>query len=509
MKYSSQRGWADCYSWLSQIRITRLGELLRYGRSVTALVWFRRDLRLHDNPALHAALVRHDTVVPLFCLDDRLLNGRHRSAPRAAFLRSCLVSLDEALHARGSTLLIRSGPPEQLIPALAQALYADEVFAAEDVGPFARRRDEAVAKALDAVGIRLHLRPGVFTVDDLGSIRTGAGSPYTVFTPFHRRWLSEPRRPVRAAPHAMPSVPEGAPTGQTLPDFGELPPQCRCPGGEPAARERMERFLGVPAVAGAAPVAAYADRHDTLGDPGTSELSPYLHLGCLSPRELESRLPDDAGGEALRRQLCWRDFYAHVLLHHPGNAAVEHQPRYRGKIRWTRSERLFDAWRDGRTGYPLVDAGMRELAQTGWMHNRARMVVGSFLVKDLGIDWRWGERWFMRALIDGDEANNNGNWQWIASVGVDPQPPARRIFNPTLQQRRYDPEGDYVRRHVPELERVPDDYLAEPWKMSLEIQRAAGCVIGVDYPAPIVDHAVARQEAIARYAAATSEAEAG
>jgi deoxyribodipyrimidine photo-lyase len=249
-------------------------------------------------------------------------------------------------------------------------------------------------------------------------------------------------------------------------------------------------------------VAVYADLHDVLADEGTSALSPYLHFGCISARELESLVPDTVGADAARRQLCWRDFYAHVLRHHPGNVHAEQQEAVRGRIKWTGSVPLFEAWRDGRTGYPLVDAGMRELAHTGYMHNRARMVVGSFLVKDMGIDWRWGERWFMRSLLDGDEANNNGNWQWIASVGVDPQPPSRRMFNPTLQQQRFDRDGRYVRRHVPELRDVPAEYLAEPWTMPAELQRDVGCIIGNDYPAPILNHAQARRDAITRYAQA-------
>jgi deoxyribodipyrimidine photo-lyase len=188
-----------------------------------------------------------------------------------------------------------------------------------------------------------------------------------------------------------------------------------------------------------------------------------------------------------------------VIGHHPANARSEFQDRYRGTIRWSRAQKRFEAWCDGRTGYPAVDAGMRQLRREGWMHNRARLLVGSFLTKDLGIDWRWGERWFMRLLLDGDEASNNGNWQWIASVGVDPQPAFRRIFNPARQQERFDPRGAYVRRYVPELSGVPDAYLAEPWTMPPEIQERARCRIGRDYPAPIVDHAQARREALDRY----------
>ena len=201
----------------------------------------------------------------------------------------------------------------------------------------------------------------------------------------------------------------------------------------------------------------------------------------------------------MRRQLCWRDFYQHVLVHHPENARQEFQSRYRGTLRWAGDDGELTAWTEGRTGFPLVDAGMRQLRREGWMHNRVRLLVGSFLTKDLGIDWRRGEDWFMRMLLDGDQASNNGNWQWIASVGVDPQPAFRRIYNPSLQQQRFDPDGSYVRRYVPELARVPDEYLAEPWRMPGPEQERAGCRIGQDYPGPIVDHKAARQAALDRY----------
>jgi deoxyribodipyrimidine photo-lyase len=476
---------------------------------MTAIVWFRRDLRIHDNAALAAALEEHATVVPVFCLDARLLEGKHRSAARAAFLHGCLVELHRDLPARGSALGVLSGRPETEIPRLAEAIGATEIFAAADVSPFARGRDQRVARALSNRSARLRLWPGHFAVDNLDTIRTGAGGPYTVFTPFYKRWLGEPRRAVAPAPASLPELPAPPESLGAVGLSGQLlglirptrSPESRWTPGEAAARAHMARYLGEP-------VGSYGDRHDALADQGTSGLSPYLHLGSISPRELESALPPGAGADALRRQLCWREFYAHVLLHHPQNAHAEHQPRLRRRIAWTNSEEHFNAWTEGMTGYPLVDAGMRELKRTGWMHNRARMVVGSFLVKDLGVDWRWGERWFMRTLLDGDEANNNGNWQWIASVGVDPQPVARRIFNPTLQQQRFDPDGRYVRTHVPELAPVPDAYLAEPWTMPEDLQREVGCVIGVDYPAPIVDHARARRDALERYAtAAASEPE--
>jgi deoxyribodipyrimidine photo-lyase len=462
---------------------------------VTALVWLRRDLRIHDHPALRAALRSDSEVAPVFCFDDGLLKGRHASGPRTQFLLECLVDLDRSLRDRGGRLFVRRGPPQRVLPELARAVGATRVHYTQDVSPFARRRQREVGEALAGAGVEPVCHPGLFAVDSLRSLRTAAGDPYTIFTPFHRAWLSAPRREVLNAPRALPA-PSGNVAAGRLPSLADLglTERCEAPmrGGEGPGREALMRFLR-------RAVAAYDDGRDELSGGGVSRLSAYLHFGCLSPREIERRLGDGDGPAAFRRQLCWRDFYAHVLGHFPANARSEYQRRYRGRIRWSHAERRFAAWCEGRTGYPLVDAGMRQLRREGWMHNRARLVVGSFLTKDLGIDWRWGERWFMRWLLDGDEASNNGNWQWIASVGVDPQPAFRRIFNPARQQQRFDPAGVYVRRHVPELAQVPSEYLAEPWKMPAEVQEAAGCRIGRDYPAPLVDHAQARREALERY----------
>jgi len=463
----------------------------------TALVWFTRDLRLHDHPALTAALDTHERVVPVFCLDDRLLRGRHESGPRTAFMLECVGDLRGSLRERGGDLVIGREPPERVLAELARETGATEVYCTADSGPFARRRAGRVREELAAAGAELRAKPGLHAVDDLGRLRTGAGDPYRVFSPFHRAWSQVTRREVLPAPAALPPLPAGVRSGgvPSLAALGlesdvEEPPR----GGEGPGRSRLERFLE-------APVRAYADANDLPAVDGTSRLSPYLHFGCLSVREIEARLPRGKGAEAFHRQLCWRDFHHHVLLHHPGNAREELQSRYRG-MEWSDDEERFAAWCEGRTGYPLVDAGMRQLLREGWMHNRVRLVVGSFLTKDLAIDWRAGERWFMRRLVDGDEANNNGNWQWIASVGTDPQPAYRRIYNPTRHQERYDPDGEYVRRYVPELRDVPGEFLAEPWRMPEAVQSESGCVIGRDYPEPIVDHAEARRAALARYGAA-------
>jgi deoxyribodipyrimidine photo-lyase len=407
----------------------------------------------------------------------------------------CLADLDAALGERGCRLVIRHGRPERELTKLAREVGAAEVHFSADTNPYARRRERRVRRALRAVDVELVAHPGLNAVDDIDALRTRDGKPYTVFSPFHRSWLEADRRRVLTAPALLAPLPAKVAKG-TIPSLASLgleqevsdPPR----GGETRARLAAHRFLDHA-------VREYGDNHDALGRDRTSRLSPYLHFGCLTPRQLEERLPRGKGPDAFRRQLCWRDFHHHVLAHFPRNTRSEFQDRYRGAISWSYAERRFEAWTEGRTGFPLVDAGMRQLRREGWMHNRARLVVGSFLTKDLGIDWRWGERWFMRLLVDGDEANNNGNWQWIASVGTDPQPAFRRIYNPARQQERFDPDGVYVRRYVAELRDVPDRYLAEPAEMPEDVQRECGCVIGDDYPAPMVDHRRAREEALERY----------
>jgi deoxyribodipyrimidine photo-lyase len=457
------------------------------------IVWFRRDLRVADHPALRAALDAHDRIVPFFCLDDRVLAGRHASGPRTQFLLESLTELDAALGRRGSGLIVRRGAPERELGKLACELGCADVHVSADLTPYDRLRSSRLGPELE-----LHAHPGLTVIDDVRALRTQAGRPYTTFSPFHRTWLDQTRRGVLQPPLRLPPVPDIDPGA--IPRLDELDLSQEVsdprPGGEPAGRAALSRFLG-------GPVRDYADARDDLGRDATSRLSPYLHLGCVSPREIEARLPRGAGAEAFRRQLCWRDFYLHVLGEFPANARSEFQARYRGgALGWSRATRPLEAWQEGRTGFPLVDAGMRQLRREGWMHNRARLVAGSFLTKDLGIDWRLGERWFMRLLLDGDEANNNGNWQWIASVGVDPQPAFRRIYNPARHQERFDPHNSYVRRYVPELREVPDRYMREPWTMPLEIQQAARCVIGRDYPEPIVDRRRAREEALERFRAA-------
>jgi deoxyribodipyrimidine photo-lyase len=398
----------------------------------TSIVWFTRDLRLHDHPALRAALDSSDRVIPFFCLDDRLLHGRHASGPRTQFMLECLADLDASLKDRGAALVVRRGTPEEEL----RKLGADSVHFSADVSPFARSRK-----------VEGHAHPGLTVIDDVGAIK-----PYAVFSPFHRAWEKEPRRKVLGAPRKI-----------------ELPPDVD-PGKIPSLAELgLEQEVEEPARGGE------TEGRKLLG--GKPRLSPYLHFGCVSAREAEECAPDDD----YRRNLAWRDFFHQVLANHPENARQEFQERYRGTLDWNEDPEALEAWKDGRTGYPLVDAGMRQLVREGWMPNRIRLVVASFLTKQLGIDWREGERHFMRLLLDGDEANNNGNWQWITSVGVDPAPYFRRLYNPTRQMETLDPDGGYVRRYVPEL--------GTP-----------------DYPGPIVDQREAREEAIARYRAAAGSA---
>ncbi len=461
----------------------------------TALVWFRRDLRVHDHPPLVRALAEHDRVVPVFVFDPGLIHGRFPSPGRTQFLLESLAELGEALRARGARLVVREGRPAQEIATLAVEVGAEAVYLASDVSPYARARDGVARAALEEAGVRAVHTPGNFC-SDIGRIRTKDGRPFTVFSPFHRVWREEERRPVHRAPVEVP-MPGGVRLGRLprLADFGLAPELADpVPSGEAEARRRLERFL-------AAPIEHYAERHDRLAG-GTSELSPHIHFGNVSVREIEERVArrEGKGPAAFRRQLGWRDFYAQVLLHHPQNAHAPHQARY-AALECDEDDELLRAWQEGRTGFPVIDAAMRQLRTTGWMHNRARLVVGSFLTKDLHLDYRRGEAHFMRYLLCGDEAQNNGNWQWIASVGVDPAPYFRRMYNPTLHQERFDPAGEYVRRWVPELERAPLERLSEPWRMTEEEQRACGCVIGRDYPAPIVDHKRERERAMERYRA--------
>jgi deoxyribodipyrimidine photo-lyase len=455
------------------------------------LLWFRRDLRLSGNPALSAAVERGG-VVPCFVLDDAVLGRRHHTAPaRLRFLRAGLEALDEDLRARGSHLVVRRGAAVDVLPALAHEAGADRVAWAREVSPLGRRRDAEVRAALDAARIAVQEFPGGLVVEPEALPGPGGGG-YRVFTPFYRAWLGAPFASLPAAPRRISGPDVGSETLGALPEGS--PPLA---AGREAAEQALARFVASGAVA------SYETDRDTVAVEGTSRLSAYLRLGMLSATEVGAALGHDAsrgGGAAFWRQVAWRDFFHHILHHHPHVARGAMRPEF-DRIAWDDRPAAFDSWTRGETGYPLVDAGMRQLAQEGWMHNRARLVTASFLVKDLLIDWRRGETWFMQHLVDGDPASNNGGWQWVAGTGADAAP-YFRVLSPTRQAERFDPAGAYIRRYVPELRDVPDRFIHEPWRMGPEDERGARCRIGSDYPAPIVDHGVQRVEVLARYKAA-------
>ncbi len=445
---------------------------------MTALVWFRRDLRLGDNPAWAAATAAHDDVVALFVLDPRLWDtaGPHRGPQIAAHLRE----LDAQLQQAGGRLAVHHGDPVDIVVALAGGM--DAVYCNDDYTPYSQRRDNAVATALEMPVHRSHGS----VVHPPGTILTGQDRPYQVFTPFWKRWRtmewSEGPEPgtARVATDAGDGIPDAPPP--------------LMPGGEQAARSRLATFLER--------VDRYAEERDRPDLDATSHLGSDLKYGTLSPRRVILECGEDTKGRAaFVRQVCWRDFYAHVLYHFPHTVDGALRPEY-DAIEWRTDEEAFEAWCAGRTGYPIVDAGMRQLLAEGWMHNRVRMITASFLVKDLLIDWRKGERHFRRYLVDGDVAQNVGNWQWTAGTGADAAP-YFRIFNPVLQSAKFDPDGDYIRRYVPELAGLSAPAIHAPWDYEPELT-SANVTLGETYPSPIVDHAEAREETLAAYAAARS-----
>jgi deoxyribodipyrimidine photo-lyase len=464
-----------------------------------AILWFRRDLRLHDHPALTAAVAEADEVVPLFVVDETLLAGPWASANRAWFMRESVAELARALAERGAALRVIRGRPSDVVPAFVRELGATDVFVTRDAAPYGRARDRTVAAALDAAGVVLHAKRGLY-VHEPDEVRSRDGHPFAVYGAFRRTWDSLPRRAVLPAPERIPGPGVvSRPRPDPIPELGPptADPSLLLVPGEAAARGRLARW--------AATVDAYADLRDRLDLEGTSRLSQDLRFGLLSPVEVVEEVagPGD-GRRVFVSEIAWREFYAHVLWHRPAVLREPFQPAFAG-LPFQDDPGGLEAWRRGRTGYPVVDAAMRGLRASGFMPNRARMIAASFLAKHLLLDYRLGEAEFMRHLVDGDPASNNGGWQWTASTGTDPQP-YFRVFNPVLQGRRFDPDGAYVRRWVPELRRVPADRVHEPWTMSEAEQAASGCLIGVDYPAPVVDHAEARARALAVYAATKAAA---
>lgn len=464
--------------------------------------WFRRDLRLHDNTALVRAAERSaGQVLALFIFDERIYRGRFASANRTQWLLDALAALDEQLQRRGSRLIIRHGRPETVLPQLLRESAADGVVWNRDYTPFAVARDSRIKAELRAAGFSAESCQDL-VLAEFQQVLTAAQTPYTVFTPYARRW----RELVASRPPEILPLPQFAavpfPPSDGLPTLEQLLPGSRAvtppAAGEAAAALLLQHFL-------AERVGDYATARDQLADHGTSRLSPYLRLGVLSPRQcIVPAL--QAGGDGAAgwiNELAWREFYIQVMCHHPHVARGAFKPHF-DAMDWPNDVQLLQAWQQGLTGYPLVDAAMRQLRSEGWMHNRARMVTASFLTKDLLIDWRLGEQYFMQQLFDGDPAANNGGWQWAAGTGTDAQP-YFRIFNPISQGKKFDADGRYVRRYVPELARVPDRFIHEPWLLSGADQLRYGVRIGRDYPAPVVDHAVQRLRALELYGAVKPE----
>lgn len=433
----------------------------------TALVLFNRDLRVHDNPAL-AAAANAERTVPLFVFDERLLRSRFAAPNRVAFMLEALVDLDDWLRKAGGRLFLRQGDVVREAIAVARECAATQLHVSADWSAYARSREERLARACAEERIEFTTHPGV-TVVPPGAVAPMGGDHFKVFSPYHRAWSQLPQRELAAAPRKL-TVPPKLQAGR-IPKLDSLvrsrPSPRRLCGGESEGRKRMRAWLRDG-------LGRYEGRHDDLPGEGTSRLSAYVRWGCVSPLELAREAGERRGG-AFVGQLCWRDFHHQVLAATPSLPRRDYRPR---RDRWSKSKRAFEAWREGRTGYPLVDAAMRQLAEEGFMHNRARMTVASFLCKDLYIDWRPGAWHFWDLLTDGEIANNAGNWQWIAGTGNDARP--NRVLNPIRQAERFDPEGHYVRRYLPELESVRGKAIFRPWLME-GFDR-------LDYPEPLVDH---------------------
>ncbi len=473
------------------------------GMERPALLWFRQDLRLADNPALHAVADR--PVLPAFVLDEAAAG---RWAPGGAgrwWLHHSLAALGAGLAARGAPLLLLRGRAEIVIPALAEAVDAGEVLAGRLYEPWARERDRLVADALKSAGRGFRLATSSL-LREPARVATATGQPYAVYTPFARAVaaMGEPDAalpaPERLHPVAAP------PEGEALADL-RLLPQPPEPDwavqfgtlwspGEAAAQDRLARFAG-----GA--LAGYAAGRNTPGIEGSSGLSPHLRWGEVSPRQVWHAVMAASGGDRDRAwpflsEILWREFSYHLMWHRPEVPDTPLRPSY-ARFPFQPDAGLLRAWQRGRTGYPIVDAGMRQLWQLGWMHNRVRMIAASLLVKHLLQPWQDGAAYFWDTLVDADLASNSASWQWIAGSGSDAAP-YFRVFNPVLQGEKFDAEGRYVRRFVPELAKLPDRFLHRPWEAPPELLRQAGVALGRDYPRPVIDHAAGRARALAAFA---------
>ncbi|CAG1011144.1 Deoxyribodipyrimidine photo-lyase [Anaerolineales bacterium] len=446
---------------------------------MTSIWWIRRDLRLADNPALHFAL-EADDVVPVFILDPAFSSSSPR---RKSFLYEGLAALDKDLRARNSYLVTRKGNPLEVLHQLIQETGATAIFAEEDYTPYARRRDSLVASQLP-----LQLVAGQ-TVHHPSHVKKADGKPYTVYTPYSKAWKS-----LLTEIQLLPA-PKTIPTPKDI--FSEPLPafetNSHFPASEAEAQRRLDQFTKSQSTN--PPITNYSETRNRMDLDGTSALSPYIRFGMISMSQAvraarNSQLVSRSlGSETWLNELIWREFYIQILYHFPHVAKTAFNPSL-ANIPWRNDETEFAAWKEGRTGMPAVDAAMRQLKETGWMHNRARMIVASFLVKDLLIDWRWGEAWFMENLLDGDIAPNNGGWQWTAGTGTDAAP-YFRIFNPVLQSAKFDPNGETIRRWIPELSGLNAKQIHTPWEFGITVK---------GYPEkPIVDRSIVKERTMKAY----------
>jgi len=470
-----------------------------------ALVWFRRDLRDFDHAALYRALKQARQVICAFIFDREILDALPDPADRRVeFIHASVAELQQSLKEKGGGLIVRYGVARDEIVRLADELGADAVFFNHDDDPAALTRDAAVEAALRTRDIAVHHGKDA-VVFEREEVLTAGGTPYSVFTPYKNAWLK------KLTPYFLQAYPVEAyadrlsPQSSAIPslqDMGFVPTNLRelkLPTGMAGGAQLFEDFLDR--------IDRYQEARDLPAQKGTSTLSVHLRFGTVSVRQLAAAAWQQGGrgAQTWLSELIWRDFYHQILWHRPDVASGHSFKRQYDALPWPNPAGHFDAWCEARTGYPLVDAAMRQLDQTGTMHNRLRMVTASFLTKDLLVDWRLGERYFADKLIDFDLAANSGGWQWAASVGCDAQP-WFRIFNPVTQSERFDAQGQFIRRYLPELARVPDKFIHAPWTMHAVEQQRTGCVIGRDYPNPIVDHAVQRALALALFKQASSPA---
>lgn len=490
--------------------------MTRFRRSI---VWFRRDLRVEDHAALHFALRQSDQVCCIFIFDKEILDSLPADDRRVAFIHASLAELDAGLRRLGSGLIVKHAFARQAIPALAEQLRAEAVFTSTDYEPLAKARDAAVEQMLAAANCAFFsFKDQVILEKD--EVLSQAGKPFSVFTPYKNAWLKKLTAdqagallaPYPVAEYAAQLAPAGCLPATGLPDLREIGfsntgvDVAAFRPGTSGGLALLEEFLPR--------MAQYHMRRDFPAIKGPSYLSTHLRFGTLSIRALVRRAWDaqrtgqgSTGAATWLSELVWREFYFMILHHFPHVTERAFKPAY-DAIRWetgAEAQERFQAWCQGRTGYPLVDAAMQQIQRTGYMHNRLRMVTASFLIKDLGIDWRWGERYFAEKLMDFDLAANNGGWQWAASSGCDAQP-WFRIFNPLTQSQKFDAEGNFIRRYLPQLARLDARHIHAPWMAPPALLRAAGIALGKDYPNPIVMHDETRKRTLARYAVVTQAA---